>query len=218
MKISPTAALLALTRDPLSLLNLMFFSQASVKWGGGLLTYWVLPFLLLGYFSQVLKGAILADQAQLPQARDFKSAMGLGCMGTFFIVGIGFISWTAFLIGGFSDEVTDLSHFTSLKSPYFLFSLLPLWFFTAIWSSLIYAHYTGERDVDRGNQMMVALFKIFFRPPLSLDGLLMLALGGALLASQSLSGSWLGPAIPLCFLLSHCLGQYLRKVRGFRLG
>ena len=219
MKISPMAALLALTRDPLSLLNLMFFSQACVNWGGPVLIYWVLPFLLLGYFSQVLKGAILADQAQLPQARDFKSAMGLGCMGTFFIVAIGFITWAAFLIGGVApDELTDLVRYANLKSPYFLVSLLPLWFFTAIWSSLIYAHYTGEQDVDRGNQMMASLFKIFFRPPLSLDGLLMLALCGALLASQYLPGNWLGPTVPLCFLLSHCLGQYLRKVRGFRLG
>ena len=219
MKISPMAALLALTRDPLSLLNLMFFSKACVNWGGAVLIYWVLPFLLLGYFSQVLKGAILADQAQLPQARDFKSAMGLGCMGTFFIVAIGFITWAAFLICGVApDELTDPSNYTNMKSPYFLLSLLPLWFFTAIWSSLIYAHYTGERDVDRGNQMMVSLLKIFFRPPLSLDGLLMLTLCGALLASQYLPGNWLGPSIPLCFLLSHCLGQYLRKVRGFRLG
>jgi len=219
MKISPTAAVLALTRDPLSLLNLMFFSQACVKWGGGILTYWVLPFLLLGYFSQVLKGAILADQAQLPQARDFKSAMGLGCMGTFFLLAIGFITWAALVIGGCSSDVlTNSGNLTNVKSPYFLLSLLPLWFFTAIWSSLIYAHYTGERDVDRGNQMIFSLLKIFFRPPLSLDGLLMLALCGALLGSQYLAFSWLGPSIPLCFLLSHCLGQYLRKVRGFRLG
>jgi len=219
MKISPTAALLALTRDPLSLLNLMFFSQACAQWSSGVLTYWMLPFLLLGYFSQVLKGAILADQAQLPQARDFKSAMGLGCMGTFFLVAIGFITWAVIMISGFPpDELTTLSNFTSVKSPYFLGSVLPLWFFTAIWSGLIYAHYTGERDVDRGNQMMIASFKIFFRPPLSRDGLLMLALCGAVLASQYLPGGWLGPTIPLCFLLSHCLGQYLRKVRGFRLG
>lgn len=213
MKISPGAALLALTRDPLSLLNLMFFSQASLKWGGGAFSYCVLPFLLLGYFSQVLKGAILADQAQLPQSRDVPSAMGLGCMGTFFIGSVCFFASMAAL----TCDI-PLENLTEPKFPYLLGAVVPLWFVAAVWSSMIHAQYSSLRDVDKGNRMVSALPRIFFRPPLSLDGLLMLALFVAVSASLRLSGGGLGPAIPLCFLLSHCLGQYLRKVLGFQLG
>ena len=212
MKISPTAAVLALTRDPLSLLNLIFFSQASLKWGGGGVSCCILPFLLLGYFSQVLKGAILADQAQLPQARDAKSAMGLGCMGTFFVGSVAFFGSMAALT--FDLPMDKL---TNPKTPYILAALVPLWFVAAVWSSIVHAQYSSLRDVDKGNRMVSAVPKIFFRPPLSGDGLLLLALFGAIVACQSFGSSALGPAIPLCFLLSHCLGQYLRKALGFRL-
>ena len=209
MKTSLSAALLALTRDPLSLINLMLFSQASLHWLGVGPSWFLLPFLLLGYFSQVLKGAILADQAQLPQAKDFKSAMGLGCMGTCFLWGFATLLTMAALVSEFPSE----RFFT--PSPYMLLDLLPLWFFASVWASMIHAHYTPGRD--QGNKMLGSLAYLLIRPPLSLDGLLMLALLGAAGGSAYYWHTALSPAIPCGFLVSHLMGQYLRKRLGLTL-
>ncbi len=211
MKTSLSAALLALTRDPLSLINLMLFSQASLHLVGPGLSAVILPFLLLGYCSQVLKGAILADQAQLPQARDFKSAMGLGCMGTGFLWGFATLVAMAALVTEF-----PLSNF-STPGPYLLLDLVPLWLFASVWASMIHSYYLSGRDTDKGNRMLGSLAYLLIRPPLSLDGLLML---GLLLAAAASVYCWptaLSPAIPCAFLLSHLLGQYLRKRLGFSL-
>ena len=211
MKTSLNAAVLALTRDPLSLINLMLFSQASLHLVGPGWSAVVLPFLLLGYFSQVLKGAILDDQAQLPQARDFKSAMGLGCMGTCFVWGFGTLAMMAALIA----EI-PLANF-STPSPYLLLDLLPLWLCAAVWASMIHSFYISGRDTDKGNRMMSSLAFLLIRPPLSRDGLLMLVLLGAAGGSVYLWHGALSPAIPAGFLLSHIFGQYLRKRHGFSL-
>lgn len=211
MKTSLSAALLALTRDPLSLINLMLFSQASLHWLGPGLSAVVLPFLLLGYFSQVLKGAVLADQAQLPQAKDFKSAMGLGCMGTCFLWGFGTLATMGALIAEF-----PLSNLVSW-GPYLLLDLLPLWLFASVWASMIHSFYLAGGDTDKGNRMIKSLVFLLLRPPLSLDGILMLALLAAAGASAYLYPTALSPAIPCSFLLSHLLGQYLRKRLGFAL-
>ncbi len=209
MKTSLNAALLALTRDPLSLINLMLFSQASLHWLGPGFSWVILPFLLLGYFSQVLKGAILADQAQLPQAKDFKSAMGLGCMGTCFLWGFATLLTMAALVTEFPTERLITA------GPYLLLDLVPLWFFASVWAGMIHAHYTPAPN--QGNLMIGAMANLFVRPPLSLDGLLMLALLGAAGGSAYYWPTALSPAIPCGFLLSHLLGQYLRKRLGLTL-
>lgn len=211
MKTSLSAALLALTRDPLSLINLMLFSQASLHWIGPGFSAVILPFLLLGYFSQVLKGAVLADQAQLPQARDFKSAMGLGCMGTGFLWGFATLATMGALVADF-----NLSNLVTV-GPYLLLDLLPLWLFASVWASMIHSFYLAGRDTNKGNRMMSSLAFLLVRPPLSLDGLLMLLLLGAAGTSVYLWPTALSPALPCSFVLSHVLGQYLRKRLGFSL-
>jgi hypothetical protein len=211
VKTSLNAALLALTRDPLSLINLMLFSQASLHLVGPGFSSVILPFLLLGYFSQVLKGAILADQAQLPQAKDFKSAMGLGCMGTCFVWGFGTLAMMVALMA----EV-PMSKF-STPGPYLLLDLLPLWLCASVWASMIHSFYITGHDSDKGNRMLSSLAFMLIRPPISVDGLLMLALLGATGGSVYLWPGALSPAIPCAFLLSHMLGQYLRKGLGFSL-
>lgn len=210
MKTSLSAALLALTRDPLSLINLMLFSKASIRVLGAELSAALLPLLILGYFSQVLKGAILADQAQLPQAKDFKSAMGIGCMGTAFLWGFGTLGMMAAMLAEIPLD--------KLSSPkYLLLDLVPFWLLTSVWASMIHSFYISGRDSDKGNRMLSSLAFLVVRPPLSLDGLLMLTLLAALGGSIYAWPGPLSPAIPCGFLLSHLLGQYLRKRLGFSL-
>jgi hypothetical protein len=188
----------------------MMLSQLLV--GGDVLGIFTMYVLLLGYFSQVVKGAIIADQAQLPQAKDAPSALGLGCMGSFFL-------WAA-VFALFSGAAIRFGSVQGWDQPSaWMVIAVPtgLWFLCSIWTGMIYSHYRPDRKEDSGNFMVINAFKIFFQPPLSLDGVVLALLTGLAAASAYLLRYPLSPCIPLCFLLAHCVGQYLRKRLGFEL-